>query len=262
MSEQRRGAGVFPTSEEPITTPAWLRGEAAQPVENLVDRLKPDAGQPAPQAAEREPRPDAPLPPPPRKPGQRKERAKPAQDRAPPAPRVPKVAGIGALAPGARSIVPPALDGHDARLEGGMNAFAEAVTELAIARSSVLAAVEGDLLDLSLKIAEAIIESEVEQNTELHTVLVRAALRSLGDCSHVRMRTSQETFGALVEHMGSATFEMNGIAVELVADSTIPGLGCVIDEEHARVDATVAERLRSVRIAFEDERRRRPGGLE
>jgi flagellar biosynthesis/type III secretory pathway protein FliH len=50
------------------------------------------------------------------------------------------------------------------------------------------------------------------------------------------------------------------VQVELVADGSIPGLGCVIDEEQVRVDATVAERLRSVRIAFEDERRRRPGG--
>jgi hypothetical protein len=259
MSEQRRA--VFPVSGEQITTPAWLRGEGSQPVEKLVDRLKPGPGQPGAEA-QREPPAEAPLPPPPRKPDQGKAKPKPANSRPQAAPRAPKAGGIGALAPGARSIVPPAMDGHDARLESGMNAFAEAVTELAIARASVLAAVEGDLLDLSLRIAEAIIEGEVKQDPELHNVLVRAALRSLGECSHARIRTSQEAFGALVQHMGGAKFEVNGVAVELVADSSIPGLGCVIDEEHTRVDATVGERLRSVRIAFEDERRRRPGGLE
>jgi hypothetical protein len=260
MSEQRRG--LFPVANEPISTPAWLRGEGAKPIENLVNRLEADAAQPAltpAPAAEREPPAEA--PPPPRNPDGRKERPKPAPDRPQPAPRVPKAAGIGALAPGGRSI-PPAQGGKDARLEGGINAFAEAVTELAIARSSVLAAVEGDLLDLSLRIAEAIIEGQVAQDPALHLVLVRAALRSLGECSHVRIRTSHEAFGALVQHMGGAKFELNGIAVELVADPSIPGLGCVIDEEHARVDATVGERLRSVRIAFEDERRRRPGGQE
>jgi len=261
MSEQRRG--LFPLANEPITTPAWLRGEGAQPVENLVGLLKHDPGQPvAAPAAAAAPEPPAEAPAPPRNPAPRKERPKPAPDRAPSAPRAPKAAaGIGSLAPGGRSIPPP-QSGKDARLDAGVSAFAEAVTELAIARSSVLAAVEGDLLDLSLRIAEAMIEGQVAQDPALHLVLVRAALRSLGDCSHVRIRTSHEAFGALVQHMGGAKFELNGIAVELVADPSIPGLGCVIDEEHARVDATVGERLRSVRIAFEDERRRRPGGLE
>jgi hypothetical protein len=259
MSEQRRG--LFPVANEPITTPAWLRGDGAQPVENLVTRLEANPGQPAltPAPAAREPQADA--PPPPRNPDSRKERPKAAPERAQSAPRGPKAAGVGALVPGGRSI-PPAQGGKDARVDAGVNAFAEAVTELAIARSSVLAAVEGDLLDLSLRIAEAIIEGQVAQDPALHVVLVRAALRSLGDCSHVRIRTSHESFGALVQHLGGSSFELNGIAVELVADSSIPGLGCVIDEEHARVDATVGERLRSVRIAFEDERRRRPGGVE
>jgi hypothetical protein len=260
MSEQRRG--LFPVVDEPITTPAWLRGESTQPVEDLVGRLKHEPGQPASSpaaAAAPEPRTEEPAPA--RSPVPRKDRPKPAPDRPPSAPRAPKAAGIGALAPGGRSI-PPAQGAKDARLDDGVNAFAEAVTELAIARSSVLAAVEGDLLDLSLRIAEAIVEGQVAQDPALHLVLVRAALRSLGECSHVRIRTSHEAFGALVQHMGGAKFELNGIAVELVADPGIPGLGCVIDEEHARVDATVGERLRSVRIAFEDERRRRPGGLE
>jgi len=160
MSEHRRA--IFPVSGEQITTPAWLRGEGTQPVENLVDRLNSGAGAPAP-APPPEARADAPLPPPPRKPAERKEKPKPAQNRPPAAQqRAPKAGGIGALAPGARSIVPPAMDGNDARLEGGMNAFAEAVTELAIARASVLAAVEGDLLDLSLRIAEAIIEEVIQ----------------------------------------------------------------------------------------------------
>jgi hypothetical protein len=273
MSEPRKP--IFPVAETPITSPTWLKGggEGAAPVQSLIDRLETGAEDPparaapaaagAPRPAPKEP---ARKPPPPREPRkdpaikareQREER-----DRPPPPPRMPKMSSLGALVPGGRSVMPPAFDSADFRHEGGMNAFAEAVTELAIARASVLASVESDLLDLSLQIASAIVETEVEHNPELHSTLVRAALRTLGDFSRVRIRTSREAFGALVEHMGSANFEMNGIAVELIADASIPGLGCIIDEEQVRVDATVAERLRSVRIAFEDERRRRPGDLE
>jgi len=52
------------------------------------------------------------------------------------------------------------------------------VTELAIARASVLSTVEGSLLDLSLQIANAIIEREVERDPELQSER-GAALRAL-----------------------------------------------------------------------------------
>jgi flagellar biosynthesis/type III secretory pathway protein FliH len=42
----------------------------------------------------------------------------------------------------------------------------------------------------------------------------------------------------------------------------IPGLGCVVDGDNVRVDATVGERLSAVRRAFEEERRRSQEGVE
>jgi hypothetical protein len=273
MSDTRRL--VLPVVDTQVSKPAWLKSEAGAPkqVENLLDRLQPDAepepGRAPPRPKERAPvGPSAAAPEPaeetPRR-ARREMRPEPTTgelERPPPPPRVPRMSSIAAFAPGGRSVVPPAADGFEPRIEARSNAFAEAVTELAIARSSVLATIEGDLLDLALHIAAAIIEREVEKAPELHTVLVRAALRALGDSTHVRLRVSHEAFTALSEHKGGETFDVGGIQVELVPDSAIPGLGCVIDEEHVRVDATVAERLRSVRIAFEDERRRRPGGSE
>lgn len=264
MSDTRRL--VLPVVEGDVATPDWLRSDGRQGVQDLLERLQPEGGEQerppraaAPAAAQHHEPADEP-----RK-NRREMRPEPTTaelERPIPPPRVPRMSSIAAFAPGGRSVLPPAAEGNEPRVEARIHAFAEAVTELAIARSTVLATIEGDLLDLSLHIAAAIVESEVQRNPELHLVLVRAALRALGEGSHVRLRVSHEAFAALAEHKGAETFEVSGVTVELVADASIPGLGCVIDEEHVRVDATLAERLRSVRIAFEDERRRRPGGSE
>jgi flagellar biosynthesis/type III secretory pathway protein FliH len=169
---------------------------------------------------------------------------------------------MGVLAPGARSNPPPANDAAHERLEDRVQAFAAAAIELAIARAAALASVEGQLLDLAIEIASALIEHEVERDPLLHSTLAHAALRTLGDCARATLRTSPDAFFAISESMGGERVDVGGVRVEIVSDASIPGLGCIVDAEHVRVDATVVERLRAVRIAFEDDRRRRAGGNE
>jgi hypothetical protein len=253
-----------------VTAPDWVRGEGAPEVEPLLERLnREESSQPlvipkAPRAARETPleKPRKPKREAPRR--QEPEAADLDLDAERRPPRANRAISLGSLVPGGRSIVPPPMhDLPNLQGDGHAQAFADAVTELGIARAAVLSTVEGDLLDLSLAIASAIVETEVQLNPELHLTLVRSALRALGDCTRARLRTSPEAFKTIVSRMGAESFEMSGVDVQLVADASIPGLGCVIDEEQVRVDATVAERLRSVRIAFEDERRRRPaGGVE
>jgi hypothetical protein len=176
--------------------------------------------------------------------------------------RLPAPPGLGAFAPGARSNPPPANDAAGERLDDRISAFAAAAIELAIARAAALSLAEGQLLDLAIEIAAAVIDHEVERDPELHSALARAALRTLGDCSRATLRTSPDAFHAIRESMGGERIELGGVRIEIVSDPSIPGLGCIVDAEHVRVDATVVERLRAVRIAFEDERRRRAGGIE
>ncbi|HTU62316.1 MAG TPA: FliH/SctL family protein, partial [Polyangiales bacterium] len=131
-----------------------------------------------------------------------------------------------------------------------------AALELAVARTATLTVLEGQLLDLSIEIAESLIERELEQHPELHSTLARAALASLGDADRVTLRTSPDAFEAICQQLGGPETTVNGVHVTVHADDTIPGLGCIVDGESVRIDATVAERLRAVRRAFEDERRK------
>lgn len=160
------------------------------------------------------------------------------------------------LIPGARSAPPPANDIGVELLHEQREAFTNAALELAIARSATLSVLEGQLLDLSVEIAESLIEREIENHPELHSTLARAALASLGDSDRVTLRTSPDAFEAICQQLGGPETTVSGVHVTVHADDTIPGLGCIVDGESVRIDATVAERLRAVRRAFEEERRK------
>jgi hypothetical protein len=258
-------------------SPQWLsrKGAANDDVRTLVSLLQGDQ----PQAKEPPMPPPTPMPPAPpesdRPPPQQHARQHPQaqppiQDQLPPQQpleisddigRLPAPPRIGSLLPGGRSNPPPANDMSDALAEH-ISAFASAAIELAIARSATLAVLEGQLLDLSIEVAEALIEREVEADPKLHGALARAALQSLGDATHVTLRTSPDGFEAVCAALGGPEVEVRGVRVQIVPDETIPGLGCVVDGDSVRVDATVSERLRAVRRAFEEERRRAAENVE
>jgi flagellar biosynthesis/type III secretory pathway protein FliH len=169
---------------------------------------------------------------------------------------------MSSMIPGARSNPPPAHDAGDELLKERADAFANAAIELAIARAATLAVMEGQLLDLSIEIAAAVIEREVESEPALHAALARAALNSLGDASHVTLRTSPDGYSTICAALGGEEVDVRGVRVHVVADATLPGLGCVVDGENVRIDASVSERLRAVRRAFEEERRRAMESVE
>jgi hypothetical protein len=277
MSEAKPFA--FPRMEPGVSTPNWLEDNRQQPVRSLLSHL--NGEEPAPANTNNQYPPEPEPPPPPAHPAGAPPSAHthahahepqhahephafdlPAEEqralsRLPPPPKV------GSLIPGARSNPPPAHDAaHTSALRERAEAFANAAIELAIARAATLAVLEGQLLDLSVEIAAAVIEREVEQAPELHAALARAALGSLGDAGHVTLRTSPDGYETICAALGGEEVDVRGVRVHVLADDTLPGLGCVVDGENVRIDATVSERLRAVRRAFEEERRKSMENVE
>jgi Flagellar assembly protein FliH len=148
------------------------------------------------------------------------------------------------------SVVP---DPRDAQSE----AFARAVAEHLTARARALRAVEEQLLDLAVQLAEVLVEHEIARDPQVHAVLARAALAALeGDHAGV-VRASPAALAAIVETFGEARIEVDGAQRDIVLDTRLDGLGVVVEGADARVDGRVAERLRSALRAMQDERRRR-----
>jgi hypothetical protein len=240
----------FPRVETAAPRPDWIDADAeATPVRSLLSHL---SGEPEQRTAA-EPYQEWQ---PPEREALEPEAA--AEER--PLSRLPPPPRVGSLIPGARSAPPPAPNSINeldpAVLREHQAVFAGAALELAIARGAALSELEGQLLDLSIEIASALIEREVERAPELHAALARAALASLGDSTQVTLRTSPEAFSAICGAIGGERTEQRGVRIQVVSDPNIPGLGCVVDGDNVRVDATVSERLRAVRRAFEDERRK------
>ncbi|MET0391258.1 MAG: FliH/SctL family protein [Polyangiales bacterium] len=272
MSSAKAKPVQFPVIDPPVTSVGWLDANHETPVRKLFE-LEEDAPPP--------PRPETIPPPPAAAPAPAPAIARaPAPPPAPPAPppqaaplppqpapddpepqlddkvlsQLPPPPRLGSLIPGARSAPPPANDVY--ALNEHAEAFANAAVELAIARASELAMLEGQLLDLAVDIASALIEREVDHNPELHATLARAALNSLGDSERVTLRCSPTAFDTVCAALGGPEANVRGVVVQVVRDPSIPGLGCVVDGDNMRVDATVTERLRAVRRAFEEERRK------
>lgn len=161
--------------------------------------------------------------------------------------------------PGARSVPPPSALGVSAPkafLEERTHAFAQAALELGAERAAILYAVEGDLLDLAVAIAEVLIGRAIEREPALHAALACAALDAIGRSREVVLHASRASHDAIVEAFGENVVELEGVRVQVRLDPAIDGLGCIVEDGASRVDGRVTERLRAVRRAFEDERRR------
>jgi vacuolar-type H+-ATPase subunit E/Vma4 len=258
----------FPPLQKPSNTPAWLsrKGAPSDDVKTLVSLLQ---GDPQPPKPSPEQQASAPTPAPMYPPESERPPPPQAQPQLPidmqddaPVGRLPGPPRLGSLVPGGRSNPPPANDQRDDGMNDAIQAFASAAIELSIARAATLAVLEGQLLDLSIEVAEALIEREVEADPMLHAALARAALQSLGDSTNVSLRTSPDGYESIVAALGGADVEVRGVRVHVISDPTIPGLGCVVDGDSVRVDASVSERLRAVRRAFEEERRRAAENVE
>lgn len=272
MSEPKRA--LFPNVDERAHAPSWIdEGRQAQ----ITPLFQPDPGPAAPPPAMSAP------------PQHERAVAQPPQQQQPPVPapqpraaapqaqpqaqqdaqlddrplsRLPPPPKLDSLIPGGRSAPPPANDTGYAMMREHAEAFANAAIELGIARAATLAVLEGQLLDLSIEIASALIERQIDREPELHATLARAALNSLGDATQVTLRTSPDAFHHVCDALGGEHADVRGVRVSVVSDVTIPGLGCVVDGENMRVDATISERLRAVRRAFEEERRKTAESVE
>lgn len=269
MSEPKRA--IFPSVDQQPHSPSWVdEGRQAQITPLFQPDPEPVAQPPAMSAPPQQERAGAPpqqqqppaSAPQPRAAAPQAQQAVDAQLDDRPLSRLPPPPKLDSLIPGGRSAPPPANDTGYAMMREHAEAFANAAIELGIARAATLAVLEGQLLDLSIEIASALIERQIEREPELHATLARAALNSLGDATQVTLRTSPDAFHHVCDALGGEHAEVRGVRVSIVSDVTIPGLGCVVDGENMRVDATISERLRAVRRAFEEERRKTAESVE
>ncbi len=182
----------------------------------------------------------------------------------PPAPRVSSVPPAAPEAPRADAALarpgsaPPRVESTPApQRDPHAEAFARAVVEHATAGRRALAAVEAQLLELAVQLAEVLVEREITREPELLGTLARSALASLEGIEPTSVRASRASYSAIVDTFGDPHIEFEGVPVRVVLDTKLEGVGVVVEGPDSRVDGRVGERLRSALRAMQDERRRR-----
>lgn len=139
-------------------------------------------------------------------------------------------AEAGALAEAARGDIERTAR-EDARAE-----LAAAHLEVEHARSSQLAALADQVVELSLAVAERVIGERFERDPAHVRALVEDALQRVRRASDVRVRVHPDDVGAL-EHL----------EVELAADATLGRGDCVVETDLGEVDGRLSVRLDALR---------------
>ena len=137
-------------------------------------------------------------------------------------------------------------EGHEAALLELHQLLVDAREE----RDTTLAAVERDVLRLSVKIAEKIIGREIERDSAALAEIVSTALRSAGQHETLVVRINPSDMPAVRERrdvldpMGRTRF------LDLVADPRVAHGGCIIESASGTVDAQLDTQLRVLERAL------------
>ncbi|MFM2418036.1 MAG: Flagellar assembly protein FliH [Pseudomonadota bacterium] len=228
------------TVEPGVRRPAWIEAAKAK-VERAPFDPRPPFGDGEQEAAEREAQSEART----RSVAPQRRSSLPPRKSVPPPPVV-----ITRLPPPPADLLQAAGPGESE------HAFAEAALELGSLRARVIGSVEGQLLELAVGIAKALIEREVSLDPSLLAVFAKAALTSLGDTTECRLRVSRMAYQSLTEQYGGPAVDVDGVRVNMVLDHSLEGLGVVAETPGSRVDGRLDERLSSVLRAIEAEHRR------
>lgn len=136
-------------------------------------------------------------------------------------------------------------------LEEARQEFVEEAANLAAERRHVAWSLEGELIDLAVAMAEALVGSI--EDPSLAPRLAKEALACLPEADEATLRVGSTAFEAICDRHG-ATFTHEGTKVTLRLDDTLRGPGCLVESREAQVDARIHERLMLAARAMHEER--------
>ncbi len=144
-----------------------------------------------------------------------------------------------------------ATERERAELDEMRRAYAEAAAGLAVERARQAKLLEGEMADLAVVIAEALVGTF--DASVLAPRLAREVLTMLPETERATLRVSAAAAAAITEAFGE-TFVHDGVAVRVRLDPTMQDIGCVLDTEQVRIDGRLSERLAMVGRAIHDAR--------
>ena len=133
------------------------------------------------------------------------------------------------------------------RIEEAMATLNQAIKE----RKKIIKDAEGEVLRLSLKIAEQIIRSEVSLHRDVCLNIVSEAIGRVSDREQIIVRVNREDAEYLKRYKDRLAGMLDGVkSFSIIEDANVEAGGCVIETNLGFVDARIATKLQSIEEAM------------
>lgn len=138
-------------------------------------------------------------------------------------------------------------DEASSRIEEALSTLNEAVKE----RKKIIKDAEGEILRLSLKVAEQIIRSEVSLHRDVCLNIVSEAIARVSDREQIIIRVNREDAEYLKSYKDRLSSLLDGVkSFSIIEDANIEPGGCVIETLLGYIDARIPTKLKSIEEAI------------
>ncbi len=159
---------------------------------------------------------------------------------------------------------------EEARAAGKEEGRAEAAQQIAEAmetlnqaikeRKQIIKDAEGEILRLSLKVAEQIIRSEVSLHRDVCLNIVAEAIARVSDREQIIVKVNREDTEYLKRYKDRLTSMLDGVkSFSIIEDASVEPGGCVIETNLGFIDARISTKIKAIeeaikKVSTEEER--------
>src|SRR5262252_443941 len=137
------------------------------------------------------------------------------------------------------------LEAAATRADAMLRRLAQTIEELGELRNEMIHRTERQAVQLVLAIAERIVQREITLDRSLLLGMARVALDRLGEYGSATIRLNPEDYQAV-----GAKPSIDGAAVEVLADSSVPRGGCHVQSDFGFMDVSPESQFRELARAL------------
>jgi flagellar assembly protein FliH len=147
------------------------------------------------------------------------------------------------------------MDAAATRADAMLRRLAQTIEELGELRNEMIHRTERQAVQLVLAIAERIVQREVTLDRSLLLGMARVALDRLGEYGSATIRLNPDDYQAI-----GAKPSIDGAAVEVLADASVPRGGCHVQSDFGFMDVSPESQFRELARALLADGDASPGG--
>jgi flagellar assembly protein FliH len=147
------------------------------------------------------------------------------------------------------------MDAAATRAEAMLRRLAQTIEELGELRNEMIHRTERQAIQLVLAIAERIVQREITLDRSLLLGMARVALDRLGEYGSATIRLNPDDYQAI-----GAKPSIDGAAVEVLADASVPRGGCHVQSDFGFMDVSPESQFRELARALLEDGEPSPGG--